>query len=140
VLIVGYEKINKDTQKLVMDSQVTNDIVIDATDIPLEGRAGTSAKLLGAACLNCYLGTFTDAMEARDAVINKLQGSALIQKGKDDKGRTKITCIEIQVKVGIDDKDLPQFEKCKKIMKRGCLITYSIESSVNITYDIQRIG
>ena len=138
-LIVTYKKINKDTQKLVMDSQVTDDIVIDTTDIPLEGRAGTSAKLLGAACLNCYVGTFEDAMEARGAIINKLQGTATILKGKDDQGRTKISSITMEVEVGFDDIYLPKFEKCKKIMKRGCLITYSIESSINITYDIQRL-
>ena len=138
-LIVKYDRINQNAHNLVVDSQVMGDISIDTTDIPPDAQAGTSAKLLGAACLNCYVETFADAMEARGALVNKLQGSASILKGKDDHGRTKITSIDIQVKVGIDDTYLPQFEKCKKIMKRGCLITYSIESSVNITYDIQRL-
>jgi organic hydroperoxide reductase OsmC/OhrA len=138
-LVVSYEKINKDAHKLVMGSQVMNDIVVDATDIPPEGQAGTSAKLLGSACLNCYVGTFEEAMEARGAIIESLQGQATILKGKDEFGRTRISSIEILVKVGIDDSYLPQFEKCRKIMKRGCLITYSIEPSIKVTYDIQRV-
>ena len=137
-LVVTYEKINKDAHKLEMDSQVMNDIVVDATDIPLEGQAGTSAKLLGSACLNCYIGTFEEAMEARGAIVDSLQGQATILKDKDDSGLTKVSRIDILVKVGIDDSYLSQFEKCKKIMKRGCLITNSIEPSIKITYDIQR--
>jgi organic hydroperoxide reductase OsmC/OhrA len=137
-LDVFYEKINKDAHKLAMDSQVINDIVVDVTDIPLEGQAGTSAKLLGSACLNCYVGTLEEALEARGAIVDSLQGQATILKDKDDSGRTKVSRIDILVKVGIDDSYLPQFEKCKKIMKRGCLITNSIEPSIKITYDIQR--
>lgn len=138
-LTVSYQKIGKNSQKLIMDSQVTNDIIIDATDIPVEAQAGTSARLLGAACLNCFAETFADAMEARNAAIDSLQGKAVILKDRDDSGRTKINSIEISLKVEIEDSYLPQFEKCKRIMNRGCLITHSMAASIKFSYDIQRI-
>jgi organic hydroperoxide reductase OsmC/OhrA len=138
-LVVKYNRVNQNVHNLLMDSQVMGDIAIDAIYIPPDAQTGTSAKLLGAACLNCFVETFADAMEARGALVNKLQGTATILKGQDDHERTKVSSIEIQVMVSIEDVHLPQFEKCKKIMNRACLITYSIESSINISSDIQRL-
>ena len=63
-----------------------------------------------------------------------------MSKEKDEIRRTKVTEIAISIDVGLDDKDMPVFEKCKKIMQRGCLITYSLEDAIEIEYEINRLS
>ncbi len=67
-----------------------------------------------------------------------MSGRVELNKGKDEIHRTKVTEMEISVEVEIDDKDESILEKCKKIMNRGCLITYTLEESIEIAYQINR--
>jgi len=59
-------------------------------------------------------------------------------KGKDEIRRTKVTDMTISIEVEIDDKDEATLEKCKKIMDRGCLLTYSLDDAIDIEYEISR--
>ena len=66
-------------------------------------------------------------------------GAIMDEKVLDEVRRTKVTDIAIQIEVDIDDEDAPILEKCKKIMQRGCLITYSLEDAIDIDYEITRV-
>ena len=83
-------------------------------------------------------GSLAAALTARGANVKSMTGRARAVKEKDEIRRTKVTEIAISIDVEIDDKDLPVFEKCKKIMQRGCLITYSLEDAIEIEYEINR--
>lgn len=138
-LSLSYEREGDDHHIVRFNSEAIPDIKIDYTGIPLEERGGTSVQLLGASCLYCFAATFGSAMKARKADILSLKGQIELTKGKDEVRRTKVTEIEITLDVEIDDKDEATFEKCKKIMERGCLITYTLEESIEIDYNIRRV-
>ena len=78
------------------------------------------------------------ALTARGADVRSMTGKAVALKEKDEIRRTRITEITISIDVELDDKDILVFEKCKKIMQHGCLITYSLEDAVEIEYEINR--
>ena len=96
-------------------------------------------RLLCASCLYCFVSTFAAALEARGARVKSLTGKATALKEKDEVRRTRVGEISISVDVKIDDRDEAVLEKCKKIMQRGCLITYSLEDAIEIDYEINRV-
>ena len=136
---VGYERLNDDEHVIQLDSESLTDIQVDYTGIPQEERGGTAAKLLGASCLYCFASTLGTALTTRGAEVKSMKGRVSLEKGKDEIRRTKVTEMTITVDVEIDDKDEETLEKCKKIMNRGCLITYTVEESIDVEYEINRV-
>jgi osmotically inducible protein OsmC len=137
---VEYSRISGDIHVLNMKSDSMPDITIDWSDIPRNQRGGNSTRMLAAACLNCFAGTFADAMTARGAELISLAGRADLHTSKDEKGRTRISSIQISVEVEIEDRYKKVLEKCIKIMERGCLVTYSLEGAIPVRYTIERIS
>jgi uncharacterized OsmC-like protein len=138
-ITVEYERDGEDRHRLITGSDAFPEITIDYADIPPEGRTGNAVRLLCASNLYCFAGTLAAALTARGAIVKSMTGKATAVKEKDEIRRTRITGITICIDVEIDEKDIPVFEKCKKIMQRGCLITYSLEDAIEIEYEINRI-
>ena len=138
-LKIDYERLNNDEHLLKMDSEAFSDIHINYTDIPIEKRDGTAVKLLGASTLYCFGATLGAALVTRGVDVKSLSGSVLVTKEKDEVRRTKVTQMTICMNVEIDDKDEAVLEKCRKIMTRGCFMTYTLEDSIDIEYEINRV-
>jgi uncharacterized OsmC-like protein len=135
---IGYEKVGDAAHLLRMDSDALSDIYIDYTGIPKEDRGGTSVKLLGASCLYCFAATFASALTGRGVEIKSMKGSVSLDKEKDDVFRTRVSRMKIRLNIEIDEKDSAVFEKCRKIMERGCLLTYTLEEAIDIEYEIEK--
>ncbi len=136
---VGYERVNENEHLLAMDSDAFPNMRINTDGIPKDKRGATSVKFLGAACLYCFTATLSSALNTREVDIKSMTGRISLDKDKDEVHRTKIMEMTISVDVEIDDKDEAALEKCKKIMQRGSLLTYSLEESIEIEYIINRI-
>jgi nitrogen regulatory protein PII len=76
-------------------------------------------------------------MTARGVKNMGLKGKATSETTKDEFQRTKINKIKIEVTVSLEDKYLPVLEKCKKIMEKGCFITFSLESGITVEHSIR---
>ena len=137
---VEYQLIGPDTHKLVFNSKAMPDITIDYTGIPMEERGGTSVELLTASALYCFAATLNSSLVARKADVKSLTAKATAVKEKDEVFRTKISSIEMDVNVGLEDKDIPILKKCEKIMERGCLVTYTLEEAIEIEHTINPIS
>lgn len=138
--VVDYRRDGEDIHHLVMNSRALPEIRINYTGIPMDERGGTAVRLLCASMLYCFAATLASALSARGASIKAMTGRATGIRAKDEVRRTKVTEVNIAIDVDLDDKDVPILEKCKKIMKHGCLVTYSVEDAIEVEYDIQRVG
>lgn len=136
--MVSYNRISDSEHLLDLESLALPDIRIDYRNIPEAEKGGTAVKLLGAACLYCFAATLGSALTARGAEISSMIGQVVVIKGKDEIRRTKIIEIDILIEVEIDDKYESVLEKCKKIMEKGCLLTYTLEDAIEIEYQIIR--
>ena len=137
-ITLDYVREGEDMHRLITGSGAFPEITIDYSDIPPDKRSGNAVRLLCAANLYCFAGTLAAALTARGADVKSMTGKATALKEKDEIRRTKITEMAISIDVELDDKDLPVLEKCKQIMQRGCLITYSLEDAIEIEYEINR--
>ena len=56
--------------------------------------------------------------------------------GTDDKGRGRVTGIDLDVTVFMDQEYEFIFDRVEKIMKQGCLITGSLEAAFPVKYNL----
>jgi uncharacterized OsmC-like protein len=136
-IVVEYERDGETSHSLNWNSKAMPNLRIDYTGIPLPERGGTANRLLCAAALYCYASTLAAALTARGVKNIGLKGTATSETIKDSSQRTKISRIKIEMTVSLDDKYLPVLEKCKKIMERGCFVTFSLESGITVEHSIQ---
>jgi len=137
-ILVKYERQGDDRHSLFMGSEALPNISIDYTGISPDQRGGTASRLLCASALYCFASTLGSALTARGAKIKSLSGRAFAEQDRDDYFRTKVARMRIEIDVHVDDADLPVLEKCRAIMERGCLVTYSIGEGIEVEHIIRR--
>ena len=59
-----------------------------------------------------------------------------MRTGTDDKGRGRVTGIDLDVTVFMDQEYEFIFDRVEKIMKQGCLITGSLETAFPVKYNL----
>lgn len=136
-ITVEYVRAGENMHRLITGSDAFPEIAIDYTNIPPDKRGGNAVRLLCASALYCFAGTLAAALAARGVDVRSMTGMATALKEKDALRRTRVAEIKIAIHVTLDEKDLPVLEKCRKIMQRGCLITYSLEDAIEIEYEIE---
>ena len=98
--------------------------------------AGTAKKLLASSALYCYCAALDKALETRSAKYRRIEGKATVRTGTDDKGRGRVTGIDLDVTVFMDQEYEFIFDRVEKIMKQGCLITGSLEAAFPVKYNL----
>ena len=116
---------------LDMESAAFGVISIDGELIPAEERPGTAKRLLASSALYCYCAALDKALETR-----RIEGKATVRTGTDDKGRGRVTGIDLDVTVFMDQEYEFIFDRVEKIMKQGCLITGSLEAAFPVKYNL----
>ena len=78
-----------------------------------------------------------NAFKRNDVEVKSLTGSASAIKDKDEVNRTRYTELEINIEVGLEEKDREVFETVKDNMLNGSLLTYSLEEGMEVDYNIE---
>ena len=121
---------------LDMESGLFGTLHLDNGAVPAEERPGTAKKLLAASALYCYCAALDKALETRSAKYRRIEGKATVRTGTDDKGRGRVTGIDLDVTVFMDQEYEFIFDRVEKIMKQGCLITGSLEAAFPVKYNL----
>ena len=99
-------------------------------------KNGPAKKLLASSALYCYCAALDKALETRSAKYRRIEGKATVRTGTDDKGRGRVTGIDLDVTVFMDQEYEFIFDRVEKIMKQGCLITGSLEAAFPVKYNL----
>ena len=121
---------------LDMESGLFGTLHLDNGAVPAEERPGTAKKLLAASALYCYCAALDKALETRSAKYRRIEGKATVRTGTDDKGRGRVTGIDLDVTVFMDQEYEFIFDRVEKIMKQGCLISGSLEAAFPVKYNL----
>ena len=111
-------------------------IHVDPDLLPENERSGTAKRMLGASILYCFIGSFADALQARGATFEKITGEAVVTAGDDGTGRRRILGVGLKVSVFMDEASIGVYEHVAKIMRKGCLVSASVEKAFPVTYDL----
>lgn len=118
------------------DTTALQNIHVDPSKIDEDDRSGGARKLLGAAVLYCYTAALDKALDVRGAKYDTIRGTASVAAGRDDKGRGRILGIALDVTVVMDASFKDIFEHVAKVMRKGCLISASLEAAFPVTYNL----
>ena len=111
-------------------------IVIDHTGVPEEQRGGVAKQLLACAALSCYTAALAGALEARGAHYTVITAESGMELGANDVGQGRVRRMHLDVSVELPAQDSDIFNRCAKIMKKGCLVTGSLHEGIDMTYDL----
>ena len=133
---VSYVQQN-DVVKIQANSGVLREIVIDSRNVPPENRGGNASTLLVASALTCFCGTLREALEARNIPFRRIKATGKGVKKDNSVGTVRLTNLDINVIVDIDDQYAEALEHCIHIVK-GCMITNSLMEGITVNHNIQR--
>ncbi len=132
---ISYE--NKgDVHTIITGGAALPQLVIDNTGLSPDQRSGTAKHLLACATVFCYMSSFLSAMEARDVRYSNVKATVTLELGKNDKGQGRVTKMIIDVTADVKKEDEDVFERVKKIMKQGCLVSGSVEEGIEMEYNL----
>lgn len=106
------------------------DIHADYRSVGPDQRLGTARAFLVSAALDCFCGTLSAALLARDVQYRRIVGTGRAEKKERD-GVSFVTAVELDVRVEVDDADRDTLEHCLKIV-RGCMITRSLMEGIEV--------
>ncbi len=115
------------------------DIVINTENIPAEERNGTAKQLLCASTLFCYCSALVSAMDTRGMKYGAIKAKANLTAGNNENNVSRVLEIELNVDVEIDEDDYDTFERIKKIMRNGCLVTSSVHDGIHMKYNLNAL-
>lgn len=114
-------------------------LTLDFTNVPAEERGGAAKKLLGASVMSCFCSALSAALLARGAVYSFIRGDVSVKTGLDEAGRSRVLGIALVVEVGIAEEDEAILERCVKVMRKGCLVSASLEPGIRISHAIRPV-
>jgi len=126
-------------QNFFMDFPNNKELTLDFATLAPEERGGTAKKFLAASAVSCFCSALSGALLARGAEYSEIRGSASVETGLDDKKRARVQKIILHVEVVMSDDFEDVFERCKKIMEPGCLITASLEPGIRVEHKVRLI-
>lgn len=119
-----------------MESSALGRIHVDNNALDEDERAGSAKKLLGASVLYCYVAALDKALQVRGAAYETIRAKATVRAGADDKNRSRILGIVLDVVVRMSADDEETFERVSRVMRKGCLISASLEDAFPVTYNL----
>lgn len=122
---------------LDMENAALGRIHVDNNALAADERAGSAKKLLGASVLYCYAAALDKALDTRGARYDAITARATVSAGNDELGRGRILGMVLDVTVHMDADYEDIFERVRKVLRNGCLISASLESAFPITYNLE---
>ncbi len=103
------------------------------------GKSGIHSPedLFVGAVAGCKLTTFCAMAEKLDIGLKTLKIDAIGYLGQAEDRGMMFTKVDVHLEIGIDDEEnMKSAEKCVDLTKKYCLITNSIKSESNLTFEI----
>ena len=135
VLTVSYAY-DEDRHELDLGGEALPRLVIDNRGIPQERRGGTATRLLAGASLYCYGSMLAAALIARGVDFEDLRADVVVEKDRNEQGKTRVLRMTIRCSVRVDERDEAVFRRVRKMMEQGCLITGSVHDGIAMEYEL----
>jgi organic hydroperoxide reductase OsmC/OhrA len=128
--------IGENDYRLIFDHDALNDIDVELSRIPKEKRMGVARALLAASNTYCMAGSINYMLRARGVKTNGISATSCVRMGKDDKGRSCVEGLDIEIQVDIPNEGRDVFNRCVDILKDGCLVTRSLKKGIKVQHTI----
>ena len=91
---------------------------------------------MGASALFCFCAALNAALESRGVHYEDLNATATLDVDANAAGQSRVLKITIDASLSLDEEDEDTFERVRKIMSRGCLVTGSLHDGIEMAYNL----
>ncbi len=122
--------------RLIFDHDALNDIDVKLSKIPEDKRAGAARSILAASATYCMSGFLYQMLRARGVDVNGISATSSVKMGKDDKGKSWVEGLNLDILVDISDESRDVLDHCVKLLEDGCLVTRSLKKGIHVNHTI----
>ena len=133
---VTFEQVGDWDFKFTFDHTALKDILIPFSKVPEDKREGIARQFLSASLTWCTTVYLYYLLSARGVNIKDITSSSLVRMGKDEAGKSIVEGIDLDIVVDVPEENIEEFEKCRSIVDKGCLIGKSLEKGMNVNHSI----
>jgi organic hydroperoxide reductase OsmC/OhrA len=104
---------------------------------PLGGQAGPNAsRLLAAAVGNCLSASLLYCLAKEEPPPGAVRTSVTCRVGRNDKGRLRITGLDVRIAIGEALAASPRLARCLVLFEDFCVVTASVRQGVPVTVEV----
>ncbi len=130
------ELIGENDYRFIFDHDALNDIDVELSKIPEDRRAGVARSLLAASATYCMAGSINYMLRAWGVDVNSISATSIVEMGKDDKGKSFVEGLNLEIHVDIPDESRDVLDHCISILRDGCLVTRSLKKGIHVNHNI----
>ena len=130
-LIAGY-KFN-----VISDVENLPNMLVDEAKPEGEGSGPNPTRLLATAVGHCLSSSLIFCLKKARITIKKLETTVTTNLLRNDIGRLRIKCINVQINLKVTTEDKSRVRRCLTIFEDYCTVTQSIRKGIEVNVDIQ---
>jgi organic hydroperoxide reductase OsmC/OhrA len=105
---------------------------------PLGGnRAPNAAAVLGAAVGNCLSASLAFCLRRAHVPVDGLTAHVATHVARNDKGRFRISDIEVELVPEVGEIDTARFRRCQELFEDFCIVTESVRQGIPVNVSIR---
>jgi organic hydroperoxide reductase OsmC/OhrA len=124
--------------RLSFDHDALTDIEVKIPKTLEDKSVGVARTFLAASGTYCMSGALYSLLRARGVDVNGISATSSVKMGKDDKGKSWVEGLNIDIQLDIPDESIDTLDHCVKLLENGCLVTRSLKKGIHVNHTISR--
>jgi organic hydroperoxide reductase OsmC/OhrA len=113
-------------------------IMFDETPPLGRDRAPSAAAVLGAAVGNCLSASFAFCLRKARLEPSELTTHVTTHVVRNEKGRYRVSGIDVEITPEFHDGDVPRFERCEALFEDFCTVTASVRHGIPVNVSLKQ--
>jgi uncharacterized OsmC-like protein len=102
-----------------------------------DGNAPNAAAVLGAAVGNCLSASFVFCLRKSRLDILDLTAHVVTHVTRNERGRYRISGIDVEIKPQLTAVDEARFQRCEKLFEDFCVVTESVRQGIPVKVTVE---
>ena len=136
VFITKLSRISDYKFKANFDTPKDFEVLIDEPEPIGKGSAPSASRYLAAAVGNCLSASLLFCFEKAKIELDDFNTSVETVMRRNDKGRWRITSINVKLKPQIGHNSIAKSKRCLDLFEDFCIVTQSVKNGVNVNVDV----
>ena len=142
-VVVEVEHVKGGDLLIKFNSETISDMIIRRAGVPREKIGGEARMLLAASIGECICSALTSALEIVKLEYDRINAAITVNVKEDESNMLYIKSIDVnmRLKAPKDEGSIEKFKRAKallgRMLRRGSLISRSMEKGIKINYEVE---
>lgn len=111
-------------------------LVMDEPEPLGEGAGPNAVRLLAAAVANCLSASALFCLNKARVPVHGMRTTATASATRNERGRLRITRLEVQIEPEIDDAEAGRFRRCLALFEDYCVVTQGVRGGIDVNVEV----